>query len=188
MITLISFIVSSPRVEFLGKKTPFLYTLEYIGEKIRLEKNVEVYRAISQLKNLIIAKKDNPPSSDFVLEQLKKFSKKTRPIFNQMIYLWSMEKKVEACRYFSSKIGTQEAEEFADLILKFDELPPIELKNQLDVYQEKIQGKRETQKSKENENRSYLVYSLVMASLAIILTNFVIVAFYIDNIKLLNFQ
>lgn len=183
-----TFILSTPRVSVMDKKTPFIYVLEIVAKKVKKEMNNEVYSAISQLKNICIAKQKNPPGSDFILEQLRKFSKKTRPVWNQTIYLWSMGKREEACHYFSNKIGTTEAEELSNLFIKLDELNPIELKNQLILHQDKIKKQRETDKLQSNENKSYMIYTLVLASAFIIILNFIIVAYYIDSLNLLKYQ
>lgn len=184
----ITFLISMPRKYIAAKKTPFIYVVEIVKNQFLKEKNTEIYRAFSQLKNLSIARQNNPPGSDFILEQLRKFSKKTRPIFNEMIYYWSLGKKEDACNYFKEQINTPEAEQLADIFLKLDELNPIELKNQLILYQDKIKKKRETDKIKANEDKSYLVYSTVIASAFIVLLNFVIVGFYIDSINLFKYQ
>lgn len=187
LYTIGGFVLSTPKRNVMGKKTPFMLLLDYFEKRIIYQKNLELYRSISQLKNFVIAKQNNPPSALFILEQLKKFAKRTKPVYNQTIYLWSMGRTEEACQYFSSKIGTNDAEELAKIFLKLDDLKPIELRKQLQLYQEGIKKRRETEKLRENENKSNLIYSIVIISAIIVLTNFLIVAYYIDTINLLQY-
>lgn len=186
-IILILFLVSSPKTYFLGKKTPFKYVLDVFITNHKHKKNIEIYRAISQLKNIALARKDTPPSSDFVLEQLNKFTNIIRPVFNKTIALWSMGEKEEACNYLEQAIDTKEATELANILRKLDDLEPFELKNQLSLLQESIKKERETRKIKNNENISNFVYLLVITTCIIIMVNFVVVVYYIETINQLKF-
>lgn len=186
-IILILFLVSSPKTYFLGKKTPFKYVLDVFITNHKYKKNIEIYRAISQLKNIALARKDTPPSSDFVLEQLNKFTNIIRPVFNKTIALWSMGEKEEACNYLEQAIDTKEATELANILRKLDDLEPFELKNQLSLLQESIKKERETRKIKNNENISNFVYLLVITTCIIIMVNFVVVVYYIETINQLKF-
>lgn len=186
-IILILFLVSSPKTYLLGKKTPFKYVLDIFINNHKHKKNIEIYRAISQLKNIALARKDTPPGSDFVLEQLNKFTNIIRPVFNKTIALWSLGEKDEACDYLEQAIDTKEATELANILRKLDDLEPYELKNQLTLLQESIKKERETRKIKNNENVSNLVYLIVITTCVIIMVNFVIVVYYIETINQLKF-
>jgi len=180
-------IISSPKTFFLGKKTPFKYVLDIFKNNHKHKKNIEIYRAISQLKNIALARKDTPPGSDFVLDQLNRFTNIIRPVFNKTIALWSMGEKDEACNYLEQSIDTREAAELANILRKLDDLEPYELKSQLTLLQESIKKERETRKIKNNENISNLVYLIVITTCVIIMVNFVIVVYYIETINQLKF-
>lgn len=186
-IIFILFLASSPKSYFLGKRTPFKYVLDIFRNNHKHKQNIEIYRAISQLKNIALARKDTPPGSDFVLEQLNKFTNILRPVFNKTIALWSMGEKEVACEYLDKTIDTKEATELANILRKLDELEPYELKNQLSLLQESIKKERETRKIKNNENISNLVYLIVITTCVIIMVNFVIVVYYIETINQLKF-
>ncbi len=187
MLIVLTFILSSPQQEILGKKTPFHYLLKYLIHKNTLKNNVEIYRALNQLKNIAIAKRHNPPGADFILEQIRKFTKRSRPIFNRMMALWSMGKKEQACAYLEQAINTKEAIELANLLIKLDDLNPIELKNQLILLQENIKKERETARLKRNENKSNVVYLFVIASSIVVMVNFIVVVYFIETIHQLKF-
>jgi hypothetical protein len=182
------FILSAPKEKFMNRRTPFKFLIDTLKENHRGKQNIEIYRSISQLKNIAISKQNNPPSSDFVLEQLRKFTSVVRPEFNRMSYLFNEGKKEEACDYFSSAIGTKEAEQLANLLSKLDLLNPFELRHQIEVYQEGMKKERETRKKKHNEFKSNLIYFVVIASCSLVLLNFVIVAYYIDVMNLMKYM
>lgn len=177
---LILFLISAPKISIFNRRTPFKILLDLIIENFKYKKNLEINRAVTQLKNLAIIKQVKPPSSDFILEQLRKFTKTTRPIFNRMISLWSMGKREEACSYFEQAINTKEGGNLARLFLKLDYMNPIELKNQLSIAQEMTKKERETQKLKRNQYRSYIIYAVVSISIIVSLVNFLTLAFFID--------
>lgn len=184
---LILFLISSPKTKVTGKSTPFLLCVEYKANKVRNEKNTEIYRAISQLKNLSMIYQENPPEGLFILEQLRKFTVKIRPAFNTLMRDWERGERDKACSKFQAEIGTPQAEKFTDILIKLDDLSPSELKKQLELFQESVRKDRETEKLKSNENISSIVYFFVMAAAFIVLMNFIIVTFYCDYLHLMQY-
>ena len=187
LILLVCYAVTTPKKSFLGRKTPFIAIMDFLTAEQRNRKNIEIYRALSQLKNLTMSRKDNPPGALFIFEQLRKYTKTMRPTFNRMIALYQEDKKEEAEKYFTEAVGTKEAETLANLMMKLDTLSPAELNTQLTVYQENIKKERETNKLKSNERRSYAIYLIVVISVFIILMNFVVVVYTIDSVELLKY-
>lgn len=187
LMIVILFIVTSPKSYFLGKRTPFKYVIDICTHDYKNKLNIELYRCILQLKNIAITRKDISFSSDFLLEQLSKFTKRTKPIFNRMIALWSIGKKEEACNYFASVIDTKEAEQLSNLFRKLDNLFPNELYNQIVLLQEAMKKERETSKLVANENKSNLIYFIVIATSVVVLINFVIVVYYLETLHQMQF-
>lgn len=177
---IIVFFLSAPEMKIFGFKSPFKYVLDALIEYNKQAKNIELYRAICQLKNLAITKADRPPGSAFILEQLKKFTKKIRPVMNQMQSMWSLGQKDEACEFFAKAIGTPEAESFASILRKIDVLNPIEMKQQMVMFQEVIRRKRETERIKNNEIKSYFIYVVVVICFTSIFVNFLVVSVFIN--------
>lgn len=180
------FLLTSPTPYLFKQRTLFKIVLDLLTERYKYKKSLEVYRAISQLKNLIIVKQRNPPGSTYILEQLNKFTKITRPIFNRMLSFWYVGQYEEAKNYFVMAMNTDNAEEIANLFLKLDGLNPIELKNQLILFQEDFKQKRQTEKLKLNQTRSYFIYGIVVLSLLMVLINFLVVTFLLDMMN--NFK
>lgn len=182
------FLLTLPTSLFLGKRTIFKYFIDLLIENYRGKQNAEIFQAMSQLKNIVIARKDTPLGSDFILDQIRKFTKTTRPVFNRMIALWSLGKKDQACDYFEEAIQTREAAELANLFRKLDDLNPHELHQQIILLQEMIKRERETRKLKANENKGNLVYFIVISTSMVILINFVVVVYYLEMMKQLKFM
>ncbi len=187
VIISIIFILFSPSKAMFGRKTLFNYLVGLLIRKHKSRQNIEIYRAITQLKNIAVAKKNDPLGSDFILQQLHKFTRTTRSVFNQLLALWSLGKKEEACDYFEKAIQTKEAQELANLFRKLDDLNPNELHHQIILLQEMIKRDRETKKIMENENKSNFVYLFVISTSMIILINFVVIVYYLETIKQLQF-
>ncbi|MEK3725429.1 hypothetical protein [Paenibacillus sp. FSL H8-0034] len=177
------FLITSPKVYIFKRKTPYKYLMDLLTSRYKYKKNLEVYRAISQLKNLIIIKQERPPGSLYILEQLNKFTKITKPIFNRMLMMWTMGQKEAACKYFVEAMDTDHAQEIGSLFEKLDGLNPIELKNQLILFQEDFKQKRQTEKLKQNQYRSHMIYAVVVISLISVLTNFLVLGFLMDLLK-----
>lgn len=187
ILVIVLFAVSSPKEYFLGHKTPFKLTMDVLMKNHKYKMDLELYKAISQLKNLSIIKQNNPPGAIFIIEQINKFTNITKPIFNRLIAYWSKGQKKEGCEYFRKAIDTPVGNELANYLLKLDELNPIELKEQLILYQETVRRRRETEKERKNEKRSNLIYVFVVISSLMVILNFVIVAYYIEQMELLQF-
>lgn len=183
LIAFAVFWAATPKTIIFGKKTPFMYIMDLLTKEFNQKKNVEVYRAILQLKNMSKVQQNNPYGALFIFEQLRKFTKITRPIFNRMIALYSEDKRDQAYEYFQKAMGTREGEELGNILMKLDKLSPAELRTQLEMYQDSIKRERDTNRKKRNDNRSYAVYFMVVSSTILILINFVIVVFYLDTMK-----
>ncbi|MCP1312082.1 hypothetical protein [Paenibacillus tyrfis] len=183
LYVIILFLISAPKTHIFNRKTPFKMAIDFLTENHRYKKNLEIYRAISQLKNLAVIKQNKPPGSGFILDQLRKFTKIMRPIFNRMIAMWSMGMREEACEYFKKAVGTKEGEELANILYKLEVLNPIELKGQMILFQEIVKRERETQKMRRNQAKAYLIYAVVSIASFAALLNFLTVAFFIDMLE-----
>lgn len=180
---ILAFIISSPRNEFLGRKSPLLMILDLFQNEFKNKKNKEIYRALSQLKNLSIVSSDESLGSDYVLEELMKFTRITKPIFSKFLSMWYEADRAAACEYFSNAVGTKEGKELSSLFLKLDDLNPSELKHQIELYQSMVKSEKQTYKEKKNEIRGTVIYSMVMFSAIVVLLNFVIVVITIDALS-----
>ncbi|MDP4084724.1 MAG: hypothetical protein Q8934_08935 [Bacillota bacterium] len=183
LFAIVIFILTTPKQKMLGRKTLFQLMIDLSMERKREMFNQELYIAISQLKTTFLNKKERPPSSDYILEQVRKYTNKTKDIFNHMLSIWMIGEKEAAVEYFQQAIGTKEAKNLGQVFLKLDDLNPIEMKRQLEVYQEIYRLEKETKKLKRNANRSTILFIFIVGCCLMVLINFLTVSFYIDYQK-----
>ena len=177
------YLITAPKKEVLGKKTPFGLLVDFLGREYKAKKDMEIYRAITQLKNLAIAQREKPIGADFLLEQLGKFTVVTKPIFTQTISLWRLGKEEEACNYFAEESGTKLGKEFSNIISKLDNINPAELVEQLELYQNHVKEERTTKKLKRQETISNVIFLPIVATAFVIMLNFVAIVVWMDSIN-----
>jgi len=160
VILLVILAATTPKEKISRIKLPFSYISSFF-KKIRSEaSNREIYRTISLLINLFTIKGENILGSNYILEEIIKTVKVTKPVYLKMLSLWNMNMQEEAADYFSSAIGTKEAKDLAGVFLKLDYISPKELKNQLTHYQNNIKTERITARERVNERNGNLIYIL----------------------------
>lgn len=178
-----------PKERISRIKLPFFYISSFF-KKINSEAaNREIYRTISLLINLFTIKGENILGSNYILEEIIKTVKVTKPVYLQMLSLWNMNMKEEATDYFWRAIGTKEAKDLAGVFLKLDLISPKELKNQLVHYQNNIKTERTTARERVNERNGNLIYMLAIVSALVVLLNFLVVVLteVFTNYNLLSF-
>lgn len=188
LIALAIFYVTSPKLDMFKYDTPFKSLMLAIANRRKYKRNLELFRLISQLKNIAVTFGDNPPSSHFILEQLSKYSMSLRPIMNTFIKEWSIGNKDVACEYFCNAVGTQEALDFSNLMRKLDEMKPNDMKYQLQILQDGIFSSMGAKRNSINELRSLLIYSISVMVFVCVMYNFIIVGFSIESFILNNYQ
>lgn len=172
--------LSFPALELGGKDTPLMLVINVIEKKNLEEKNKEILRVISQIKNIALTQKDKPLSAEFVLGEVFKFTSKTKPVFGKLIYLWSMGNYMEACEFLAKEVDTPEGRELSNILYKMEYMEPKELNTQLELLQNSISQERKTKREKKGELISNLLYVSVMASTMAVLINFIVVVLFID--------
>lgn len=183
---LFMFFITSPKAKVFGTKTLFNRIVDLLTYKYRKKKDAELYRAVLQLKNLAIARQDKPLGADFIIQQLMSFTDITRPIFANMLSNWRMGQEEEACEGFAKAIDTKQGEDLANIFLKLDKLNPIQMKQQLILYQSNVRAEKKTDKLKENEFTSILVFIPTIAQALMIVWNFVVIVVILEQINVIK--
>jgi hypothetical protein len=169
------YIVTIPKKKIGRIKLPFLYITSFLGKVRKEEANKEIYRTISQLINLFTIKGDQILGSNYILEEVIKHARVTKPIYLKMLSMWNMNMRSQAADYFSQAIGTREAEDLARIFLKLDFISPGELKGQLIHYRNNIKTEKITARQRTNERNGNLIYILAIVSAVVVLINFLVV-------------
>ncbi len=176
------FIITSPGLTILNKRMPFALLLNLLKRHQQVKIDEEIYKAVSQLKNLVIAQKDAPMSAFFLIEQITRFTKKTRMIFSKTLVLLHEEDQEAAVEYFKSASGTKLGNEFGNIISKLDGLNPAELKEHLMQIQSAVRDEKVTNRLRQQELFSNLIFIPIIAASMVIILNFVIITVWMDSI------
>ena len=174
------FIAASPRENIGSLKLPFFYIGSFLQKRKRQISNKEIYRTISQMINLFTLKGEKAIGSNYIFEEIIKFSKVTRPVYQHMLSIWNMNRREEAADYFARAIGTKDAKDLAAVFLKLDYLNPGELKNQLIHYRNNMRSEKITLREKINERNGNLMYILAIISAIVVLLNFLVIVLVVE--------
>jgi len=168
-------VASTPKHKMGRIRLPFSYIDGFFSKVKRQAANKEIYRSLSQLINLFTIKGDSILGSNYILEEIIKYNKVTKPVYLKMLSMWNMNERQQAADYFAETIGTKEARALATIFLKLDHISPKELKVQLLNYQNNIKTEAITAREKINERNGNLIYMLAIISAVVVLLNFLIV-------------
>lgn len=186
IVILVLLIITMPAERFLGFQSPFQFILNLSQKKKRSLYNQELYLAISQMKNSFLVYKDKAPSSQQILEEISQYTNKLRPVLQKLLSFWMIGEREQAIAFFDKEIGTPEAAKLSQVFLKLDDINPYELNTQLETFQTIYRTERETEKKKQDELKSIILFVAVIASVLMILFNFIIVGYFIDFMKSLK--
>lgn len=181
IILLVVFITATtPKVDFFGKKTPFGFAMKLIRAEFDAKKDFEIYRAITQLKNLAIAQQGKPLGADFIISQLMKFTNVTKPIFANTLKFWRLGKENEAYEYFVATSNTKLGKDFAGILVKLDRMNPVELVEQLVSFQTGVREVKLTKQLDRQETQSNIIFVPIIASAFAVMLNFIAIVLWID--------
>ncbi|MBC8386610.1 MAG: hypothetical protein H8E13_00970 [Actinobacteria bacterium] len=174
------FIATSPKENIGSLKLPFFYIGKFLQKRKRQIYSKEIYRTISQMINLFTLKGEKNVGSNYIFEEIIKFSRATRPVYQHMLSIWNMNRREEAADYFASAIGTKDAKDLSTVFLKLDYLNPGELKNQLIHYRNNMRSEKVTLREKINERNGNFMYVLAIVSAIVVLLNFLVIVLVVE--------
>lgn len=70
--------------------------------------------------NLFTVKGETVMGSNYIFNEIIKFSRATKPIYYHMLSIWNMNRREKAADYFTRAIGTKEAGDLASVFLKLE--------------------------------------------------------------------
>lgn len=178
------YLFSDPRIKLFGGSSPFLRFLIKMQSSKRKQYNDELYLLVSQLRNTFKVYGDNAPSATEIFEDVIRYTNKTKPIFQKFLSYWIAGEQEQAIKYFERAIGTSESSKLAQLFEKIDSLSPSDLDSQLKTFQDIFRAQRETERTKKDEAKSNIVFTLVVATCFAIMIDFIVVGFVIDVIDM----
>ncbi len=146
----------------------------------------EIYEGISFLRNIISIERGKQVGTDFIIEQLSQREGVLQGIYIKMLSLIRVNKKKEAQQLMSNNLETSIGKEFAGVLLKWDEINPLELSEILLSHQKSIKEIRMTQQRRIDETVSDLLYFPVIVNVIMIFINFIYVGYFINQKEVLE--
>lgn len=178
------FLFTDPHTKLFGSNSPFKRFLNRMQTSKRKQYNAELYLLVSQLRNTFKVYGEKAPSATEIFEEVIRYTNKTKPIFQKFLSYWIAGEQEQAVMYFERAIGTNEATTLAQLFEKIDSLPSHELDSQLKTFRDIFRAERETERTKKDEGKSNIIFTLVVATCFAIMIDFIIVGFVVDVIDM----
>lgn len=155
-------------------------------EKSRREKaDIEIYEAISFMRNIIAIGKGGSHSSDSLIEELIQRRGILAPVYAKTLHLLRQNQKNEGAEYFAGATATKSGRELGRLLIKWDEIEPQQLSETLLSHQINIRETRATILKRRDEMVSDLIYLPVVVNIMLIFINFIYVGYFIDQREML---
>ena len=165
--------------------------LDFYSKKIKIKEWVkmrkgesidkEIYESISFLRNIIALGNGRRVGSDYIIEQLSHKEGILQPVYIKMLRFLRVGKSEEAIKAFSEEVFTPIAVDFGDLLLRWDELDPVELTEVLISYQKHIKETKSTSQRKQDEIISELIYFPIVLNVFVIFINFIMVGYFMEQ-------
>lgn len=169
------------------KSIPVLKIYFNALERNRLEHaEVEIFEAISFMRNLIAIGEEGSLSSDTLIEQLILHRGDLSPIYSGTLNLLRQNRREDAINYFSESVGTKNSKDFARLLIQWDSIEPKQLHETLLSHQKNIREDRITNQKRRDEIISDLIYLPVVINIMLIFINFIYVGYFIDQKEMLT--
>lgn len=164
-----------------GRKLPFHMVVQFVRNIDRDKKDDEMMECLSIFKNFIVQTRENPLGADYIIEYLASNTSYIKPSFYQMLGKIRVGKKEAAEAAFAEEIGSELAKEFAHLLVQLDDMNPAELEEAVISRQKYISEVRNTKNLRRAQLLSDLVYLPVVVTVMMILMNFMLIAYYLEQ-------
>jgi hypothetical protein len=171
--------ITNPAIEKISL-VPVL--IRYANASRSRKLNEEVLRAFIQLKNLALL--DTSLNAYEIMKKLLGHTRSLKPYLSDLMKDWHMpDKKDEALKRFDTAVGTSDAANFSKVLSKLDTTKPVELLEELVLYEQQIMETRQTARERQNGALGDAFFSLVTLLLMAVLLDFVFVVVF-SNINL----
>lgn len=149
------------------------------------QKEQEIYEGISYLRNLVNVGNGYHVNGDYILEELAQLGGSMQRHYIQMLHFVRSNECEKGLNRFLKEVGTESAAEYGRILIQWDRVEPEALAEMLQLYQCSIQERRITLKKHRDEVYSDLIYLPVVMNVMILLINFVYVAYFLDQKRML---
>lgn len=182
IIGVVVFLLTIPK-EYTKKdrKLPFHMFVQFVRNMDRDKKDDEMMECLSVFKNFIVQTREKPLGADYIIEYLASNTIYIKSPLYRMLGKIRMGRKEEAESTFAEEVGSELAKDFAHLLAQLDEMNPVELEEAVISRQKYISEIRNTKNIRRAQLVSDLVYFPVVVTVMMILMNFMLVAYYLEQ-------
>ncbi len=184
MIGLAVYYLSHPAQSVRGRKTLFSYILSALKCHRANAMDEELAGIILQMKNILISS-NQQMSANYLLTRIIPFTNLTKKPFTTALRYIRQGESEKAGMFFEELFGTKLGSLFATILIKLDELPASEFKEQLDNIQKKAESERRTRKEKRRTrvNSARYIVAMIQGFVIAVIFMYLLV---IDSIKTLE--
>lgn len=179
-IWVVLFVVSYPVVYIGSYKSPFGYIIDMLETEYKGAVTTELYRSLTQLKNVAIAQREKPLGAMFIIQMLAQFSDITKPAYMKVLDYLQKNQIDEADKYFTEYTDTELGSKMANLFVKLDAMNPAELVQNIIILQEAAREEKNTQTHRRDEFLSNIGYLFTTALVAVIFLDMIVISVWVD--------
>lgn len=163
------------------KNIPLKFIRKQLQIDLQKKQDKELYTIIIQLKNMVVSQQKAPFTLSYMLSKIIRFTKYTKTTFIKFISLLDLNEEKQAKKQFIKEINTPLARDLVYVLIQLDKIKPIEVVNQLDALQKRVENENVTIKNKKEELYSDLMYVMPTILCFLILLNFLNILLSIIN-------
>ena len=148
---------------------------------------LELSESLAYIRNIAVLGQAGQISAEMLLSELSGFAKLLGPVFSDMAVSLRQGDNKKASEALYSALGESSARDIGSFLASWEDIPPAELLQSIDLYRSGIIEARLTRQRRRDEIISDLVYFPVVLNCMVVLLNFLYVAYFLQQKELLSF-
>jgi hypothetical protein len=141
----------------------------------------ELSESLAYIKNLVVLGRGRSLSTELLLTELAEFCKLLGPVYLDMAHSLHVNDKEKAEAALGNVMDGGFASDIGRFLAGWDELPPEEMEESVDLYGSTLREERESRLRARDELVSDLIYFPAIANSMLVMLNFVYVAFFMQQ-------
>ncbi len=175
-------------LHFLGRTEAYAKESSLYDElnklRFRRKKNVmlgELSESMAYINNLVVLGRAGSLSAELLLTELADFCPKLGPVYLDMVHSLHTNDREKAADALYKAIGDSYARDIGEFLAGWDDIPPGDMKNTINIYTDALRSERDSRARKRDEIVSDLIYFPAVVNSMLVLLNFIYVAFFIEQ-------
>lgn len=146
----------------------------------------EIIQSIMILKNLSIVNRENPLSTDYILEELMDNSNLMKGVYSESLIHYRSGKDEEAFNLLYRRIPLKSMKMFAMILSKLDSINPDELVLHMEALENRIFEERTTEAMNHNMRKSLFTTVAATFSAFSVMMNFTVVVVFLGAMDMIE--